>query len=209
MRALEAKDFLVQQTAEQATLENVPLSDLEKRMMYFTETDECPEDPIALNDAFEAEYNTTLYEKKISGLMARAYRRIKRDSPEELRLWNDAFSVLRKGDHYVLLFWRQKASRRSPRIRRIYVLVILGSASLYVVLIFFFGFGGRGRHGEQSPIDKYIPALNPFTQHALQLLYLLVFLLTVLVAVFPQSFSKLTNMLRRFLRSAALARRQK
>ena len=36
MRALEAKDFLVQQTAQQATLENVPLSDLEKRMMYFT-----------------------------------------------------------------------------------------------------------------------------------------------------------------------------
>ena len=47
MRVLEAKDFLVQQTAEQAALENVPLSDLEKRMMYFTETDECPEDPIA------------------------------------------------------------------------------------------------------------------------------------------------------------------
>ncbi len=34
MKVLEAKDFLVQQTAEQAALENVPLSDLEKRMMY-------------------------------------------------------------------------------------------------------------------------------------------------------------------------------
>ena len=55
MRVREAKDFLVQQTAEQAALENVPLSGLEKRMMYFTETDECPEDPIALNDAFETE----------------------------------------------------------------------------------------------------------------------------------------------------------
>jgi hypothetical protein len=40
------------QTAEQAALENVPLSGLEKRMMYFTEKGECPEDPIALNDAF-------------------------------------------------------------------------------------------------------------------------------------------------------------
>jgi len=59
MRALEAKNFLVEQTAEQAALENVPLSDLEKRMMYFTETGECPEDPIALNDAFEAEYDTS------------------------------------------------------------------------------------------------------------------------------------------------------
>ena len=76
MQVREAKEFLVQQTAEQAALENVPLSDLEKRMMYFTETGECPEDPIALNDAFEAEYDTTTYEKKISLLMAQAYRRI-------------------------------------------------------------------------------------------------------------------------------------
>src|SRR5713101_9480648 len=37
MRVREAKDFLVAQTAEQAALEGVPLSDLEKRMMYFTE----------------------------------------------------------------------------------------------------------------------------------------------------------------------------
>jgi len=40
MRVLEAKDFLVEQTSEQAAIKNVPLSDLEKGMMYFTETDE-------------------------------------------------------------------------------------------------------------------------------------------------------------------------
>ncbi|MGA3294463.1 MAG: hypothetical protein ABSE45_10835 [Candidatus Acidiferrales bacterium] len=34
MNTKQAKDFLVQQTAEQASVENVPLSDLEKRMMY-------------------------------------------------------------------------------------------------------------------------------------------------------------------------------
>jgi len=45
MHVREAKDFLVQQTAEQAALENVPLSDLEKRMMYFTESGECPKIP--------------------------------------------------------------------------------------------------------------------------------------------------------------------
>lgn len=84
MRVREAKDFLVQQTAEQAALENVPLSSLEKRMMYFTETGECPEDPIALNDAFEAEYDTKTYEKKISRLMTDAYRRIGREYPEKL-----------------------------------------------------------------------------------------------------------------------------
>jgi hypothetical protein len=40
MKAGESKDFLVQQAVEQASLENIPLSDLERRMMYFTEDGE-------------------------------------------------------------------------------------------------------------------------------------------------------------------------
>ena len=104
MKVLEAKDFLVQQTAEQAALENVPLSDLEKRMMYFTETDECPEDPIALNDAFEAEYDTDEYEKKVSRLLRQACARLKKENPSSARRWDEAVQELSKGDHYVLLF---------------------------------------------------------------------------------------------------------
>lgn len=205
MQVREAKQFLVQQTAEQAALENVPLSDLEKRMMYFTETGECPEDPIALNDAFEAEYDTTTYEKKISVLMAQAYRRIKRENPEKLRLWNNAFRVLSKGDHYLLLFWRQNAFRRSPRVWPTYVLGVLAAASLYLLALLFFGNRGGMRRGERAPIDKYIPSLSPLVQHTLQLLFLLTFLL----AVFPQLSSQLASLLRRFLQSASLARRPK
>src|SRR5262249_8640854 len=138
MRVLEAKDFLVQQTAEQAAIENVPLSDLEKRMMYFTETDECPENPIALNEAFEAEYDTATYEKKISLLMAQAYRRIKRDDSEKLRLWNEAYRVLSKGDHYILLFWRQNPFAKPPRSWPTYVLGALAVAVLIFLMRFFF-----------------------------------------------------------------------
>jgi hypothetical protein len=205
MRVLEAKEFLVQQTAEQAALENVPLSDLEKRMMYFTETGECPEDPIALNNAFEAEYDTTTYEKKISLLMAQAYRRIKRENPEGLRLWNNAFHVLSKGDHYLLLFWRQNTFRNSPRMWRTYLLVALAGASLWLLMLFFFGNKGGMRRGQQAPIDKYLPSLSPMVQHTLQVLFLLAFLF----AVFPQLSSKLVGLFRGLLESTALARRQK
>ena len=103
MRALEAKQFLVQQTAEQAALENVPLSDLEKRMMYFTEVEECPEDPIALNEEFEAEYDTEKYEAKISKLMRHARQRIKKGNPEATSQWKEAIRELSKGDHYILI----------------------------------------------------------------------------------------------------------
>jgi hypothetical protein len=205
MRVREAKDFLVAQTAEQAALEGVPISELEKRMMYFTETGECPEDPISLNDAFEAEYDSPTYEKKISLLMARACRRIKRESPEKLRLWNDAFRVLSKGDHYILLFWRQNAFRRSPRMWPTYVLGALAVGGLYSLERFFVGNRRGLLRWEQAPADKYIPTLSPLVQHALQLLFLLAFLF----AAFPQLFSKLGRLLRGFFQSASLARRQK
>ena len=49
MTAKEAKDFLVQQTAEQAALESISISHVEKRMMYCVENDaaSCP-DPLEL-----------------------------------------------------------------------------------------------------------------------------------------------------------------
>jgi hypothetical protein len=205
MQVREAKDFLVLQTAEQAALENVPLSSLEKRMMYFAEAGECPEDPIALNDAFEAEYDTTTYEKKISLLMARAYRRIKRENPEKLRLWNTAFRVLSEGDHYLLLFWRQNMFGGPPRMWPTYVLGALSVASLCLLAFLFFGNRRGLRRGEGAPIDKYIPSFSPLFQHSLQVLLLL----ALLFAVFPQLFFKLAGLLRGFLQSASLARRQK
>jgi hypothetical protein len=205
MKVREAKDFLVAQTAEQAAFEGVPLSDLEKRMMYFTETGECPEDPIALNDAFEAQYDTTAYEKKISLLMARVYRRIKRESPEKLCVWNDAFRVLSKGDHYILLFWRQNPFSRSPRMWPTYLLGALAVVGLGLVLHFFFGNRGNLRRGGQAPVDKYIPTLSPLVQHTLQLL----FVLALLFAIFPQLFSKLAGSLQRLFQSTSSVRRQK
>src|SRR2546423_3823357 len=105
MTDLEAKDFLVQQTAEQAALEAIPLSDLEKRMMYFTESGEMRENPIELNDAFEAEYDTDEYETKISDLLHHAQTRVKRENPESSRRWDDAIRQLNKGDHYLLVMW--------------------------------------------------------------------------------------------------------
>jgi hypothetical protein len=67
-KSRQAKDFLVQQASEQAALEGVQLSDLEKRMMYFTESDSSCENPAALNEEFGAKYNPDEYETKVSDL---------------------------------------------------------------------------------------------------------------------------------------------
>ena len=90
MNVRQAKDFLVNQTAEQASLDGVPLSDLEKRMMYFTESDDTCEDLIALNEEFEAQYSSEEYELKIARLLKDAYSRVKKENPDQKGIWDTA-----------------------------------------------------------------------------------------------------------------------
>jgi len=105
MHVREAKDFLVQQTAEQAQIDGVALSELEKRMMYFTESGYVPEDPIALNEEFERQYETDEYEAKIAKLLNHAYLRARKENEETRRRFDGAIKSLRRGDHYLLVMW--------------------------------------------------------------------------------------------------------
>lgn len=106
MKNKQAKEFLVQQVAEQASRENAPLSEIEKQMMYFTESDPAScENPAELNDQFEAEYDTAEYEAKMSRLLHHAYDRLKAEDPVGKRTWDGAIRTLRRGDHYLLVLW--------------------------------------------------------------------------------------------------------
>ena len=115
MRTKEAKDFLVQQTAEQAALERISLSDLEKRMMYFVENDatSCA-DPLELNQEFEAQYDTEEYETKIASMLRRTYKRLKSEDPEKARQWNRAIRTLSDGDHYLPVLWNTHSPSGYP-----------------------------------------------------------------------------------------------
>ena len=92
MNTKQAKDFLVLQAAEQAALENVPLSDLEKRMMYFTETDPAScENPLDLDADFEEQYDTGEYELKISRLFHNTHQRLKQEDPRNFAIGTKPF----------------------------------------------------------------------------------------------------------------------
>jgi hypothetical protein len=152
MQVSEAKDFLVKQTAEQAQLEGVPLSDLEKRMMYFTESAEASEDPIKLNEEFEGQYDTDEYETKVSGLLKRAHARVKKDGAESLRLWEESVRLLRKGDHYILVLLDVRPtmgsiSQNSTRLWRTMILPVVFVSVLmvgFLVLSTHYGVPMRG-----------------------------------------------------------------
>ena len=114
MKTKEAKDFLVNQAVEQATLDGISLSDVEKRMMYFSESAGSMEELTSLNDEFESKYDSAEYETKISSLLQHAYRRLKTENPAAVGTWDDAIRALRKGDHYILVMWDSKAGRERP-----------------------------------------------------------------------------------------------
>lgn len=75
--------------------------------MYFTESDPSScENPLELNDDFEAQHDTAEYEAKVSALLQRAHGRIQ--NPKEKDSWDEAVSELRKGDHYLLVLLDEK-----------------------------------------------------------------------------------------------------
>ncbi len=133
MNSKEAKDFLVGQTAQQAAIEGVPLSDLEKRMMYFTEFDGSCENPVQLNEEFEAQYDTAEYEAKIAGLLRNAYKRIKLEGAPTKHQWDAAIEKLSEGDHYILVLWRASPKSEHPT-RDFLIYVGIGILVLFLIV---------------------------------------------------------------------------
>ena len=173
MRALEAKDFLVQQTAEQAALENVPLSDLEKRMMYFTESSHVPEDPIKLNDEFEAENDSDEYEAKISKLLHHAYQRLRKENDAARRNWDLAIKCLRRGDHYLLVMWDTSPPTEWSVA---YFLKILAGSLGVIFLMFLIILAQEKLQPQWKWIQKHTPTLPSPNQHVLSGIFIAIVL---------------------------------
>jgi len=99
----QAKRFFVDKIVAQARSELRPLSDAERQMLSFSESDpEFVADP-ALVDTLAAEISDDDYEAKIAGLLQRAYQRdVGRDSSER-EAYRQAYATLTQGDHYLVV----------------------------------------------------------------------------------------------------------
>jgi hypothetical protein len=113
VRAQRAKDFLISQIVEEAQRENVPLSEVERKMLYFTETEDTLPDIYEVNAQFNTEYDDAEYEKKIAGLLRNAFRRNRKESVEGERQWKRAVADLGKEDHYLNVMTDQSLRSRS------------------------------------------------------------------------------------------------
>lgn len=178
MRTKEAKDFLVQQTAEQAALEDISLSDLEKRMMYFVENDpiSCP-DPLELNQEFEEKCDTEEYETKIASLLHHAYKRLKSEDSDKARQWDLAIRTLSGGDHYLPVLWNGRPSSGYPLrgsftpVRNSFTLLMTGLLVATGVLVA--AFLTAKYNINLGRFRKYLPAPTPHLEVALYIGFVL------------------------------------
>jgi hypothetical protein len=97
----EAKDYLAGRIAAEATREGAPLSEIERKMLYFSETDWTLPDMAEVSAEFDREYDQDEYERKIGGLIREITSRDHSQSQTDTEAWDEAVVKLSEGDHYL------------------------------------------------------------------------------------------------------------
>ena len=112
--ARDAKEFLVSRIAGEAEREGAPLSEVEQKMLYFSETAWTLPNMMAISDQFERRYNHDEYEDKVARLIRNARRRARQEDRQDFEAWSDAIRTLSKEDHYILLMVQQAGGSLRP-----------------------------------------------------------------------------------------------
>jgi len=77
--------------AAEAEREGVPLSDVERKMLYFSETGWTLPDMREVNEEFERDYDESEYEQKIATLARRIEARNGAENPGADEAWNQVY----------------------------------------------------------------------------------------------------------------------
>jgi hypothetical protein len=131
----QAKTFFVDRIVGQARAEMHPLSENERWMLRFSESDPEFRVDLARVSEFETEISASDYENKIVGLIQRAYQRdIEADSGAQA-LYREASLALHQGDHYLLIMIDQVLGPVVNGHLASSVLRFFGRVALFAVLV--------------------------------------------------------------------------
>lgn len=143
MNSVNAKQFLIARVVGEAALEQVHLSEIEQKMLSFTEAQPSAPDIYEVNAEFERDYDSDKYEAKIAGLLKRARERDKNVSPGQAEQWEDALEALRHEDHYILVMVNQAfgsswagSGKTSHRVRDFLVYGAVGVVMVVLILLY-------------------------------------------------------------------------
>jgi hypothetical protein len=114
----EAKEFLISELVAEAQRDNIPISEVERKMMYFTVSGWTLPDMMRVSEDFDREYNQANYEQKIVKLVTKADRRIRESSRDDYDRWWAAIRFLQREDHYISVMIRLAGLRpRGDQLR--------------------------------------------------------------------------------------------
>jgi hypothetical protein len=108
-----AKELLVRRILDQAELEGVILSEVERKMLHFSESGESLPEVAEVSAAFDRDYDQVEYESKIAGLVRNILVDRSPENEEKLTAWHDAVIRLSDEDHYLLVLISEAESSNS------------------------------------------------------------------------------------------------
>lgn len=105
----QAKEYLAGRIIAEAEREGVQLSDVERKMLYFSETDWAPPGILDVAAEFDRDYDDNEYERKIAELVGNSLANATQEQGER---WREAVMKLSEGDHYLLVLIARAAPAR-------------------------------------------------------------------------------------------------
>lgn len=103
MGRTEAKAFFADKVAQQARSEGLRLSDAERRMLSWSESDPDFIAEPGLADQLALEMSDEEYEAKIAGLLERSFESNVAADPAARKAWRQMHAALSEGDYYILI----------------------------------------------------------------------------------------------------------
>jgi hypothetical protein len=98
-----AKEYLIERIVAEAKRGGVPLTEVERKMLYFTESGWTLPNILEVNAAFERDYDDDEYERKIAELARRIEESDAAKGAQDQANWDAAVAKLSEGDHYLLV----------------------------------------------------------------------------------------------------------
>ena len=126
----EAKEFLIDWIVVEARKLGVPLSEVERKMLYASTDGWTLPDMDDVQEAFDRYHTAVEYELKMTSLIRLARADMAAGGPAELNAWTEAVRSLGRENHYLL---QLIAAAEGPRRRRV------GRWKLLLIALFIFG----------------------------------------------------------------------
>lgn len=110
----DAKDFLAERISSEGDREGSPLTEVERKMLYFSDKDWTLPDMRTVSAAFDHDYDENEFEQKIAALVRKIEARNHAEKPDEEESWDEALLKLSEGDHYLTVLIT--AARKEPTL---------------------------------------------------------------------------------------------